>query len=271
MDAAASSSGQRSGCRCNAHADRLGDRRRIVVEGHVAGAERHVPGVRQQGTCARSLQAVGEQPVVRAPGDRQRRRRELLRRGERVAVERRQRAGEGRRGPRVAQRRDGLLGGQPSGTAERLPQQRRASRARALNASKAGRAARGVRASDTSEAWQKRRSAAVQKPAGEIAVAVATAPRRASSSAIAPPIELPATCGRARCSRRRSARRRPRTRRSSVRLRRTAAATGRSRASRTRSPRSPAPASRSPAARSASAGRSRGSVRAVRRRPRGGG
>ena len=34
------------------------------------------------------------------------------------------------------------------------------------------------------------------KPAGEIAVTDATAPRRPSSSAMAPPSELPATCGR---------------------------------------------------------------------------
>ena len=104
--------------------------------------------------------------------------------------------GEGGRRPRFAQRRDRLAAGRRVGR----PNVCHSSAVRparvAISASSAGRAARGVCASDTSEAWQKRRSADVQKPAGEIAVAVATAPRRASSSAIAPPIELPATCGR---------------------------------------------------------------------------
>lgn len=39
-------------------------------------------------------------------------------------------------------------------------------------------------------------SAALQKPIGESAVADATMPARASSSAIPPPSELPTTCGR---------------------------------------------------------------------------
>jgi len=68
------------------------------------------------------------------------------------------------------------------------------------SASSAGRAGAGVCASARSEIWQKRSSAGVQKPAGENAHTERTARPRASSSAIAPPIELPATCGRSRPS-----------------------------------------------------------------------
>ena len=45
-----------------------------------------------------------------------------------------------------------------------------------------------------------RRSSAVQNPAGASAVTEDTIPRAPSSSAIAPPSELPTTCGRSRSS-----------------------------------------------------------------------
>ena len=59
-----------------------GDGRRIVVEGDVARAERHVPGARQQPARARRLQAVGQQAVRAPQSDRHRRAGQLLGRGE---------------------------------------------------------------------------------------------------------------------------------------------------------------------------------------------
>ena len=47
-----------------------------------------------------------------------------------------------------------------------------------------------------SDCWHHARSRGVQKPIGEIAVALDTSPRRASSSATPAPVEIPATSGR---------------------------------------------------------------------------
>ena len=52
-----------------------------------------------------------------------------------------------------------------------------------------------------SDAWQNWRSRRLQNPIGASPVAEATTPREASSRAMPPPVELPATCGRPRpCS-----------------------------------------------------------------------
>ena len=97
-----------------------------------------------------------------------------------------QRARRSGRGPGVVERGDGLLGGQPRRKAKRLGEQRDASGARARERphERTGRSVACARA-PPARAGRSALSAAVQKPAGENAVAELTARRRASSSAIA--------------------------------------------------------------------------------------
>ena len=129
---------------------------------------------RARGACS----AVGQQAVVHAPRDRQRDRAvELLRLGEGVAVEGRERRRRARGRPRrcagfaAAPRPASASASRTSArTARCVP------RACPTPRSAPGAAARGMRASARSDCWLKRRSAAVQKPTGEIAQTERTAP-----------------------------------------------------------------------------------------------
>ncbi len=261
-----------AGSSARARSDRLGDCRRIVVEGDVPGPERHVPGLRQHRACARGLQAIRQQAVLPAPQNRQRRAARVARprrtRNRRTPPARRRRpappthrAASRRPRPPVA-----AWGGRTSATAAPCARHAFRSEPRAPVARRAGsaparRATPGRSAAAPASRSPPARSPWPSRPPRGV-------PARARS-------RRPSSCRRrvgARVlRRRRTARTPPRTPGSSARLQRPAAATGRSRASRTRSPRSRPPAGRSPAERSASAARSRGSAPAEDRRPGGGG
>ncbi len=86
------------------------------------------------------------------------------------------------------------------------------SAARRTAAEPTARRAAGRRASARVASSERRayvRSRGIQNPTGEMATAEATAPRRASSSAIPPPVDTPATCGRPRPSSAKKDARRP--------------------------------------------------------------
>ncbi len=182
--------------------DRRRDGIRRVAVRQVAGVGAQVLRLREEPAGAAGLRPRWQEQIAVAPGDGHRDGRwdgRCL--GEAVVGEPLEAVAEGAGAPEGVDVGLRLAGRQVGGTLDELREEQPAStRAPERGADDGPGDAR--HAADEAEArLAPAHSGRTQNPAGENAVADRTSPRRASSRAIPPPIELPATCGRSRpCS-----------------------------------------------------------------------